>query len=162
MNGIEQSEIEELQPSLIDRYRLIRRLGQGATATVYLAHDLRHERSVVLKVLLPDIVSGMGAQRFLQEIRIIAKLTHPHILPLLDSGEALGRPYYAMPFMEGASLQDRLATRQPLSVEDSLRLGCQIADALAYAHAAGVLHRDIKPGNILASTRTSSGSSTCV
>lgn len=143
------SELDDLQPSMVDRYQLIRRLGDGATSTVYLARDVRHDRSVALKVLRPDIVWGPFAQRFLQEIRIIAKLTHPHILPLLDSGEALGRPYYVMPFIEGASLQDRLAAGQPLPVEESIRLACEIADALGYAHAAGVLHRDIKPGNIL-------------
>lgn len=141
------SDLDQLQPSLVDRYQLIRRVGHGATATVYLARDRRHDRPVALKVLLPDI--AWDTRRFLREIRIVAKLTHPHILPLLDSGQALGRPYYVTPFIEGASLQDRLATGRSLSVEESVRLGCQIADALGYSHAAGVLHRDIKPGNVL-------------
>src|SRR5688500_736445 len=143
------SELDDLQPSMVDRYHLMRPMGEGATSTGYLAREVRHDRSVAVKVLRPDIVSGPAAQRFLREIQIIAKLTHPHILPLLDSGEALGRPYYVMPFIEGASLQDRLGAGQPLPVEESIRLACQIADALGYAHAAGVLHRDIKPGNIL-------------
>jgi TolB-like protein/Tfp pilus assembly protein PilF/tRNA A-37 threonylcarbamoyl transferase component Bud32 len=143
------SDQDELQQSLGDRYELIRAVGQGASATVYLARDLRHDRNIALKVLHPSMMSSLDARRFLREIRMVAKLTHPHILPLLDSGEALGRPYYASPFIEGASLQDRLATREPLPIDEALRLGCEIADALAYAHAAGVLHRDIKPGNVL-------------
>ena len=148
-SSVSPSELDQLQSSMVDRYQLIRRVGQGATATVYLARDLRHDRPVALKVSLPNLVSSLDAGRFMREIEIIAKLTHPHILPLLDSGTALGRPYYVTPFIEGASLEDRLASGNPLPVEEAVRLGCQIADALGYAHAAGILHRDIKPGNVL-------------
>lgn len=143
------NELDQLQPDLRDRYELVRRIGSGATATVYLANDLRHQRQVALKVLIADRTSGVDALRFQREIGIIAKLTHPHILPLLDSGTTSGRPYYVMPFIEGASLQDRLGQGHPLPVGEAIRFGCEIADALAYAHAAGVLHRDIKPGNVL-------------
>jgi serine/threonine-protein kinase len=146
---VTDSELEQLRQSLSDRYELIRRIGQGATATVFLARDTRHDRQVAIKVLLTDGTSQTDALRFQREIGIIAKLTHPHILPLLDSGSALGRPYYVMPFIEGASLLDRLEKSRPLPVDEAVRFGREIADALAYAHAAGVLHRDIKPGNIL-------------
>lgn len=142
-------ELELIRPSFSDRYDLIRRVGRGATATVYLARDIRHDRQVAIKVLLADGTSQTDSLRFQREIGIIAKLTHPHILPLLDSGSAVGRPYYVMPFIEGASLLDRLEKSRPLPVEEAVRFGREIADALAYAHAAGVLHRDIKPGNIL-------------
>jgi serine/threonine-protein kinase len=139
----------ELQSSVADRYAIIRSIGRGATATVYLARDLRHDRQVALKVLTADGTSGVDHLRFQREIGIIAKLTHPHILPLIDSGTAVDRPYYVMPFIEGASLLDRLEGGRPLPVDEAIRYGAEIADALAYAHAAGVLHRDIKPGNIL-------------
>jgi serine/threonine-protein kinase len=138
-----------LQSSIADRYEILRRAGRGATATVYLARDLRHDRQVALKVLTADGQSGVDHLRFQREIGIIAKLTHPHILPLIDSGTANDRPYYVMPFIEGASLLDRLDGGRPLPIDEAIRYGIEIADALAYAHAAGVLHRDIKPGNIL-------------
>src|SRR5687768_3006647 len=120
------SEIDRLQRSLAGRYELVSRAGKGGTATVYLARDLRHDRSVALKVLLPDVASGVDARRFLQEIRIVARLTHPHILPLLDSGQADGQPYYVMPFIEGASLQERLTNGHRLPVDEALRLGCHV------------------------------------
>ena len=143
------SELTQLQLALAGRYEVIRCVGKGASATVYLANDVRHDRPVAIKVLLADIASSVDARRFLREIRIIAKLTHPHILPLLDSGDAEGRPFYVMPFIPGASLQQCLHDHNPLSVEESVRYGSEVAEALAYAHAAGIVHRDIKPGNIL-------------
>jgi serine/threonine-protein kinase len=143
------SELQQLKVGLADRYEIIRHIGRGATAIVYLARDLRHDRQVAIKLLLTDSASGADVLRFQREIGIIAKLTHPHILPLLDSGTALGRPYYVMPFIEGASLQERLESSGPLPVDEAIQFGREIADALSYAHAAGVLHRDIKPGNIL-------------
>jgi serine/threonine-protein kinase len=118
-------------------------------ATVYLAQDLRHDRLVALKVLLPDVASAFGPERFLQEIRLTARLDHPHILALLDSGEVDGLLYYVMPFVEGESLRDRLRREKQLSVEDSVRIGQQVASALDYAHQHGIVHRDIKPENIL-------------
>jgi tRNA A-37 threonylcarbamoyl transferase component Bud32/tetratricopeptide (TPR) repeat protein len=140
---------EGLRRSLADRYRLERELGQGGMATVYLATDLRHERQVALKVVQPDLAATLGGERFLREIRTTAQLTHPHILPLLDSGEADGTLYYVMPYVEGESLRDRLSREGQLPVEEAVRITREVADALAYAHGHGVVHRDIKPDNIL-------------
>jgi serine/threonine-protein kinase len=134
---------------LAGRYRLERELGQGGMATVYLARDLRHERAVALKVLRPELAQALGADRFLREIRTTAQLTHPHILPLHDSGEAAGFLYYVMPYVEGESLRDRLLREKQLPLDDALQLTREVADALSYAHAHGVVHRDIKPENIL-------------
>jgi Tol biopolymer transport system component len=138
-----------LAAALADRYRLEREVGVGGMATVYLAHDLRHGRPVAVKVLHPDLVSSVGADRFVREIQIAAQLTHPYILPLLDSGEADGKPFYVMPFVEGESLRQRLTRTGPLPVEDALRIALAVAHALEYAHEQGVIHRDIKPENIL-------------
>ena len=132
-------------------YRVLRTLGRGGMATVYLAHDERHRRSVALKVLHPDLAHALGPSRFLREIEVVANLTHPHILPLHDSGEADGLLYYVMPYVEGESLRDRLTRETQLPVEDALQLAREVADALAYAHGQGVVHRDIKPENILLS-----------
>jgi serine/threonine-protein kinase len=118
-------------------------------ATVYLARDLKHDRPVAIKVLLPDLAAGLGAERFVREIEISAKLTHPHILPLFDSGEADGLLFYVMPYVEGESLKERLEREGKLSVDESIRLTDQISSALTYAHERGVVHRDIKPANIL-------------
>jgi serine/threonine-protein kinase len=118
-------------------------------ATVYLAHDLRHDRSVALKVLRPELAHAMGADRFLREIRLCARLQHPHILGVHDSGEANGQLWFTMPFVDGETLRSRLAREKRLPVGDALRITAEVADALTYAHGHGVIHRDIKPENIL-------------
>jgi Tol biopolymer transport system component/tRNA A-37 threonylcarbamoyl transferase component Bud32 len=135
--------------ALSDRYRILRELGQGGMATVYLAEDLRHDRKVAVKVLRPELSAILGANRFLAEIKTTANLQHPHILSLFDSGEADGQVYYVMPFVEGESLRDRLNREHQLPVDEAVRIAREIADALGYAHAAGIIHRDIKPENIL-------------
>ncbi len=138
-----------LAEALADRYRLERELGAGGMATVYLAHDLRHDRSVAVKVLRPELAAVIGADRFLAEIRTTAALQHPHILPLFDSGQADGFLFYVMPLIEGESLRDRLIREHQLPVDDAVRLAKEIGSALDYAHRHGVIHRDIKPENIL-------------
>jgi serine/threonine-protein kinase len=140
---------DELQGRLADRYTIERELGQGGMATVYLARDLRHGRPVALKVLRPDLAAIIGTERFLREIQVAAGLTHPHILPLHDSGEAGGLLYYVMPFIEGESLRDRLTREGRLPTAEALRLGREVAEALEHAHRHGIVHRDIKPENIL-------------
>ena len=136
-------------PLLAERYAIVRRIGRGGMATVYLARDRKHDRDVAVKVLHPELAQSLGAERFLREINIAAQLTHPHILPLHDSGEAAGLLYFVMPFVVGESLRDRLTREKQLPVEDALRITCQVASALDYAHRHNVLHRDIKPENIL-------------
>ena len=138
-----------LQSALANRYILERELGRGGMATVYLARDLRHKRPVALKLLHPELAFALGADRFLREIEVAANLTHPHILPLHDSGEVESLLYYVMPYIEGESLRDRLRRETQLPVEDALQIAREVADALAYAHGQGVVHRDIKPENIL-------------
>ena len=138
-----------LASALADRYRLEREVGQGGMATVYLAHDIRHDRKVALKVLRAELSAILGAQRFLAEIKTTANLQHPHILGLFDSGEAGGLVFYVMPFVEGESLRARLVREKQLPVEDAVRIAREVADALDYAHRHGVIHRDIKPENIL-------------
>jgi len=120
-------------------------------ATVYLTRDLRHRRSVALKVLHPDLAHALGADRFLREIEMAANLTHPHILSLHDSGEARGLLYYVMPYIERESLRDRLKRETQLSIDEALRITREVADALGYAHDHGLIHRDIKPENTLLS-----------
>jgi serine/threonine-protein kinase len=142
-----------LTSALAGRYALERELGQGGMATVYLARDLRHERQVALKVLRPELAASMGPERFLREIKLAAQLQHPHILPLHDSGEASGFLYYVMPYVEGESLRGRLARRGELPVHDAVKILIEIVDALAYAHEHGVVHRDVKPDNVLLSGR---------
>jgi serine/threonine-protein kinase len=138
-----------LAATLGDRYRIERELGAGGMATVHLAHDLRHGRDVAVKVLHPDLAAALGAERFLAEIRTTARLQHPHILPLLDSGEAAGILYYVMPVVTGESLRQRLTRERQLPVDDAVRIAREVAGALDYAHRQGVVHRDIKPENIL-------------
>jgi len=122
-------------------------------ATVYLAEDLKHRRKVALKVLRPELAVTLGPQRFLREIEIAAQLQHPHILPLLDSGEAEGFLYYVMPFIDGESLRDRLARQGELPIPEAVRVLAEVADALAHAHSRGVVHRDIKPDNVMLTGR---------
>ena len=152
MPDLSKSLREELQ----GRYDLDREIGQGATAVVFLAHDLRHDRAVAVKLLRPELTQLLGTERFHREIRIAAQLHHPHILPLYDSSEASedegGPPhllYYMMPYIEGESLRARLKREGPLPLADALRITHDIAEALAYAHGLGIIHRDIKPANIL-------------
>jgi tRNA A-37 threonylcarbamoyl transferase component Bud32/WD40 repeat protein len=141
--------VSRLMAALADRYVIERELGQGGMATVYLAHDVRHDRKVALKVLRPELAAVIGAERFLVEIKTTANLQHPHILPLHDSGEADGTVFYVMPFIEGESLRDRLNRERQLPVDEAIRITREVADALDYAHRHGVIHRDIKPENIL-------------
>jgi TolB-like protein/tRNA A-37 threonylcarbamoyl transferase component Bud32 len=140
---------ERLSVALEGRYRIERELGQGGMATVYLADDLRHKRKVAIKVLHPELAEALGSERFLREIETTANLRHPHILPLYDSGAADGFLFYAMPFVEGESLRDRLDREKQLPIEEALAIAREVADALGYAHARGIIHRDIKPENIL-------------
>ncbi|MEP7326094.1 MAG: serine/threonine-protein kinase, partial [Gemmatimonadota bacterium] len=144
---------ERLAAALADRYQLERELGQGGMATVYLADDLRHERKVAVKVLRPELAASIGPERFLREIRIAAQLQHPHILPLLESGEAGGFLYYVMPYVDGQSLRDRLVKQGELPVHEAVKLISEIVDALSYAHGRGVVHRDVKPDNVMLSGR---------
>src|SRR4051795_4689784 len=144
-----QEPRSRLAAALADRYRIERELGQGGMATVYLAQDLRHHRQVAIKLMRPELSAVIGAERFLSEIRTTANLQHPHILPLFDSGEVDGVLYYAMPFVEGESLRDRLTREKQLPVGDAIRIAGEVAGALDYAHRHGVIHRDIKPENIL-------------
>jgi len=140
---------DHIARSLASRYRIERELGRGGMATVFLAEDLKHGRAVAIKVLHEELGAWLGAGRFLEEIRITARLQHPHILPLLDSGDADGALYYVMPYVSGETLRARLRREQQLPVAEALRIAKEVASALAYAHAAGVIHRDIKPENIL-------------
>ena len=144
---------ERLKAALAEHYTIERELGHGGMATVYLARDLRHDRRVALKVLLPELADAVGPDRFLREITLTARLEHPGILPLLDSGNADGCLFYTMPFVEGESLRDRLDREKQLPIADALQIAREVGDALGYAHARGIVHRDIKPGNILLSGR---------
>ncbi|HEX5577474.1 MAG TPA: protein kinase, partial [Gemmatimonadaceae bacterium] len=141
--------VAELRSALADRYRIEREIGMGGMATVLLAHDLRHDRDVAIKVLHPDLGAALGSNRFLSEIRTTAKLQHPHILPLMDSGEADGLLYYVMPYVTGETLRTRVEREHQLPVETAVRIASEVADALGYAHSVGIIHRDIKPENIL-------------
>ncbi|MBX9927735.1 MAG: serine/threonine protein kinase [Gemmatimonadaceae bacterium] len=141
--------IETLRSALADRYAIEREVGRGGMATVYLARDLKHARNVAIKVLDPELGAVLGVERFLAEIRVTANLQHPHLLPLFDSGEAGGLLFYVMPFIEGESLRARLDRERQLSVEEAIRIGTALADALDFAHGHGVIHRDLKPENIL-------------
>ena len=145
--------LDTLRSALADRYAIERELGQGGMATVYLAHDLRHDRSVALKVLRPDLAAMLGPDRFLREVRIAANLQHPNILAVYDSGEAGGFLYYVMPYIEGPSLRESLSQHGEMPVAEAARILRDVADALTAAHAKGVVHRDIKPENIMLSGR---------
>ncbi|MBM4186536.1 MAG: serine/threonine protein kinase [Gemmatimonadetes bacterium] len=138
-----------LQEALADRYQLERVIGQGGMATVYLARDRKHNRDVAVKVLRPDLAATIGAERFLREIQIAARLQHPNILLLIDSGNAGGHLHYVMPFVAGESLRGRLDRRGALAPSQALDIARQVASALEYAHRHGVVHRDVKPENIL-------------
>jgi len=142
---------EPLRDALAERYAIERELGAGGMATVYLAHDVRHERPVALKVFRPEVGASFGAERFAREIKLLARLRHPFILPLLDSGEAAGALYFVMPYIDGESLRARLVREGRLSIEEAVELAHSVADALSYAHGEGVVHRDVKPENVLLS-----------
>jgi len=145
--------LERLKSALADRYAVESEIGRGGMATVFLAEDLKHHRQVAIKVMHTELAATLGAERFLHEIEIIAGFNHPHILPLHDSGETDGLLYYVMPYAEGESLRQRLDREKQLAVDESVRIAVEVADGLDYAHQKGVVHRDIKPGNILLSAR---------
>src|SRR5262245_28039877 len=144
---------DELTSALAAHYRLEHELGRGGFATVFLAQDLRHDRPVALKVLHPEVAATLGSERFKQEIRLAARLQHPHILGVYDSGDADGHLWFTMPFVEGESLRQRLDRERQIGLDEALRITREAADALEYAHRHGVVHRDIKPENILLSDR---------
>jgi eukaryotic-like serine/threonine-protein kinase len=138
-----------LRSALAERYQVERKVGEGGMAAVYLARDLRHSRPVALKVVRPELATALGSERFLREIRVVANLQHPHILPLFDSGEAEGALFFVMPFVEGESLRRRLLREPEMPVDEALRITREAAEALAYAHDRGVVHCDVKPENLL-------------
>ncbi len=140
---------DRLIAALADRYEVQRSLGSGGMATVYVAHDLKHDREVAIKVMREDVAAELGPERFLREINIVAHLNHPHILALHDSGEADGFLYYVMPYVEDESLRKRLDCKKQLAVDEAVRIVSEVADGLGYAHDHNVVHRDVKPGNIL-------------
>src|SRR3990170_4866043 len=141
--------LAQLKSALEGRYTVEREIGAGGMATVYLARDVRHNRSVALKVLNPELGAVLGVERFLAEIQVTANLQHPNLLPLFDSGEAQGLLFYVMPFVEGESLRARLAREKQLPVDEAVHIAVAVASALDYAHRHGVIHRDLKPENIL-------------
>jgi tetratricopeptide (TPR) repeat protein/tRNA A-37 threonylcarbamoyl transferase component Bud32 len=141
--------LDRLKQTLVDRYTIEREIGRGGMATVYLAQDLKHHRSVAIKVVRPELAASLGVDRFLREIDITAKLNHPHILPLHDSGQADGLAFFVMPYVEGESLRQRLEREGQLPLEDAQAIARDVADGLAYAHRHGCVHRDVKPENIL-------------
>jgi eukaryotic-like serine/threonine-protein kinase len=141
--------IDQLRAAVDERYAVDREIGRGGMATVYLAHDVKHRRRVAIKVLRPELSAAVGAERFLREIEIAARLTHPHILPLLDSGSAGRVLFYVMPFLEGESLEGRLLREGRVPWDEAVAITREVAGALDYAHRQGLVHRDIKPANIL-------------
>ena len=148
-DGVPPLEPEVRAGQQMDRYRLLKRVGEGGTATVFLAEDPKHQRKVALKILRPEFAAAIQAQRFLAEIRTTANLQHPHILPLHDSGESDGLLFYVMPYWEGESLRQKLEREGQLAVDEALHIASKVASALQYAHEQNVIHRDIKPENIL-------------
>jgi formylglycine-generating enzyme required for sulfatase activity len=145
--------IARLKSALSDRYTIEREIGAGGMATVYLAGDVKHNRHVALKVLRPELAAAVGGERFLREIEIAAQIEHPHVLTLIDSGDADGILYYVMPFVKGESLRDRISREEKLPIVDTIRLLRDVADGLAEAHRQGLVHRDVKPDNVLISGR---------
>src|SRR5215217_9155138 len=141
--------IEKLRDALRQTYTIDRELGKGGMATVYLAQDSKHDRIVALKVLHPDLAASLGPDRFLREIKLAARLNHPHILPLFDSGSADGMLYYVMPYVEGESLRERIDRENKIPIDEAIRLTQGIASALDYAHRQGIVHRDVKPENVM-------------
>src|SRR4029079_10234205 len=141
--------LQKLRDALSQTYSIDRELGKGGMATVYLAQDLKHDRVVALKILHPDLAASLGPDRFLREIKLAARLNHPHILPLFDSGEADSFLYYVMPYVEGESLREKLDREQQLSIDEAVHHGRAIASALDYAHRQGFFHRDMKPENVM-------------
>src|SRR5947199_4200091 len=148
MGGEDRGLLERLRGALAGRYTIERELGRGGMASVYLARDLKHDRLVALKVLRPELAAVLGAERFLREIRVTGQLQHPHILTLIDSGEADGFLYYVMPYVEGESLRQRLEREGQLPLDEALRITGAIASALDFAPGRGVVHRDFTPENI--------------
>src|SRR2546427_1948616 len=150
---LEPSDVGEspftLQTSLADRYTIERLLGSGGMATVHLAEERKHRREVAIKILKQEFGASVGAERFLREIGIAARLSHPHIVPLIDSGESEGSLYYVSPFIPGGSLRDRLNREKKLPIDDALRIVEEVGAGLDYAHRNGFVHRDVKPENIL-------------
>ena len=144
-----QTQLQSLTTALADRYRVVREIGRGGMATVYLADDPKHHRQVAIKVFNADVAEVLGKDRFLREIEVTAGLTHPHILPLYDSGLTEGFAYYVMPFVEGQTLRDYLLEKGRLPLDEALRIVKGVADALSFAHRKGIVHRDIKPENVL-------------
>jgi serine/threonine-protein kinase len=140
---------DQVVAALAPAYALKSELGRGGMASVFLAHDRKHDRAVAIKVLAPDLAASIARDRFLLEIRLAARLAHPHILPLLDSGEAAGLPYYVMPYVDGETLRARLDREGPVPVDAALAIAAEVGDALEYAHAAGIIHRDVKPENVM-------------
>lgn len=141
--------LETLRAALADRYRVGEAIGRGGMATVYLAHDLRHDRRVAIKVMSPELAATIGVERFSREVKIAAKLSHPNILGVFDSGDASGLLYYVMPFVDGETLRAKLMRERQIAIDESIQIVCEVAEALGHAHAQGVVHRDIKPENIL-------------
>ena len=142
---------DRVRAALADRYEIERELGRGGMALVYLARDLKHDRNVAIKILRPEVSATLGADRFLREIQIAARLQHPHIVPLYDSGLADGLLYYVMPYVEGETLRQRIRREKQLAIDDALQISREVADALSYAHSHDLVHRDIKPENVLLS-----------
>jgi serine/threonine-protein kinase len=142
-------QTDRVNTALAGRYRIERHLGEGGMASVYLCADLKHKRNVALKLLKPELAAVLGAERFVQEITTTASLQHPHILPLFDSGSADGFLYYVMPYVEGETLRAKLDRETQLSVDEAVRIAREVLDALDYAHQRGIVHRDVKPENIL-------------
>src|SRR5260370_5966631 len=144
---------DALSVALGDRYTIERELGRGGMATVFGAEALRHSRQVAIKVLRPDVAAAIGAERFLREIAIAARLTHPHVLSLIDSGQADGSLYYVMPYVRGETLRERLVREQRFAPQDALRIARELGAGLDYPHREGVVHRDVKPQKVLPAAR---------